>query len=143
MKKIILILFLIFYTNERVYSQVKNGVYETGFTKFINENNPSKNFSEYDDSLIIVDIYEYPQTYGSVTLTIKDDEETANIKFVLTGEKNVGTVEGTKYIIYKANIYLLDQKTKAKCTIGFDSKMTTITILYENGSSQTWGLSKI
>lgn len=141
MRKYIFILF-VFITNN-IFGQEFNGVYSSYFTSFVNKENPSKNFSNPDKSIITIDIYDNPKPSGSVTLTIKKNEESANVKFVLTGEKEVGYEDGTTYITYEAYIYLVNQKTQTKCTIAIDSKLTTFFVLYENGSIQSWSLKKI
>lgn len=142
MRKAIFILFILFSTNN-IFSQEFNGVYSTDFTNFVSKENPSKNFSNPDKSIISIDIYDYPKPSGSVTLTIRQNGESANIKFVLTGEKEVGYEDGTTYITYQAYIYLLNQKTQTKCTVAVDSNLTTFIVLYENGSTQTWNLKKM
>jgi len=142
MKNQLYILFALIFANA-VYSQEFNGVYSTDFTNFVSKESPSKNFSNPDKSIISIDIYDYPKPSGSVTLTVKQNGESANIKFVLTGEKEVGYEDRTTYITYQAYIYLLNQKTQTKCTVAVDSQLTTFIVLYENGSTQTWNLKKI
>ena len=134
---------LIFIFTNSVFSQEFNGVYSTDFTNFLSKENPSKNFSNPDNSIISIDIYDYPKPSGSITLTARQNGESANIKFVLTGEKEVGYIDGITYITYKAYIYLLNQNSQKKCTVAVDSKLTTFVVLYENGSTQTWNLKKI
>ena len=121
-----------------IFGQEFNGVYSTDFTNFVSIENPSKNFSNPDNSIISIDIYDYPKPSGSITLTARQNGESANIKFVLTGEKEVGYIDGITYITYKAYIYLLNQNSQKKCTVAVDSKLTTFVVLYENGSTQTW-----
>ena len=111
MRKAIFILFILFSTNN-IFSQEFNGVYSTDFTNFVSKENPSKNFSNPDKSIISIDIYDYPKPSGSVTLTVRQNGESANIKFVLTGEKEVGYIDGITYITYKAYIYLLNQNSQ-------------------------------
>lgn len=135
-------MFAFIFTNA-VFSQEFNGVYSTDFTNFVSKESTSKNFSNPDKSIISIDIYDYPKPSGSVTLTVKQNGESANIKFVLTGEKEVGYEGGTTYITYQAYIYLLNQKTQTKCTVAVDTQLTTFIVLYENGSTQTWNLKKI
>ena len=142
MRKAIFILFILFSTNN-IFSQEFNGVYSTDFTNFLSKENPTKSFSNPDNSIISIDIYDYPKPSGSITLTARQNGESANIKFVLTGEKEVGYIDGITYITYKAYIYLLNQNSQKKCTVAVDSKLTTFVILYENGSTQTWNLKKI
>ncbi len=142
MKKILYFLLIFIFTNS-LFSQEFNGVYSTDFTNFLSKENPTKSFSNPDNSIISIDIYDYPKPSGSITLTARQNGESANIKFVLTGEKEVGYMDGTTYITYKAFIYLLNQKSQTKCTVAVDSKLTTFVILYENGSTQTWNLKKI
>ena len=134
---------LIFIFTNSVFSQEFNGVYSTDFTNFLSKENPTKSFSNPDNSIISIDIYDYPKPSGSITLTARQNGESANIKFVLTGEKEVGYMDGTTYITYKAFIYLQKKKSQTKCTVAVDSKLTTFVILYENGSTQTWNLKKI
>lgn len=134
---------LIFIFTNSVFSQEFNGVYSTDFTNFLSKENPTKSFSNPDNSIISIDIYDYPKPSGSITLTARQNGESANIKFVLTGEKEVGYIDGITYITYKAYIYLLNQNSQKKCTVAVDSKLTTFVVLYENGSTQTWNLKKI
>ena len=134
---------LIFIFTNSVFSQEFNGVYSTDFTNFLSKENPTKSFSNPDNSIISIDIYDYPKPSGSITLTARQNGESANIKFVLTGEKEVGYEDGTTYITYQAYIYLLNQKTQTKCTVAVDSNLTTFIVLYENGSTQTWNLKKM
>ena len=134
---------LIFIFANSVFSQEFNGVYSTDFTNFLSKENPTKSFSNPDNSIISIDIYDYPKPSGSITLTARQNGESANIKFVLTGEKEVGYEDGTTYITYQAYIYLLNQKTQTKCTVAVDSNLTTFIVLYENGSTQTWNLKKM
>ena len=142
MKKILYFLLIFIFTNS-VFSQEFNGVYSTDFTNFLSKENPTKSFSNPDNSIISIDIYDYPKPSGSITLTARQNGESANIKFVLTGEKEVGYIDGITYITYKAYIYLLNQNSQKKCTVAVDSKLTTFVVLYENGSTQTWNLKKI
>ena len=142
MRKSTLILFILFFSNN-IFSQEFNGVYSSDFTNFVSKENPSKNFSNPDSSIISIDIYDYPKPSGNITLTIKQNGESANIKFVLTGEKEVGYEDGTTYITYQAHIYLLNQKTQTKCTVAIDSKLTAFIVLYENGSAQSWHIKKL
>ena len=142
MKKIFYFLLIFIFTNS-LFSQEFNGVYSTDFTNFLSKENPTKSFSNPDNSIISIDIYDYPKPSGSITLTARQNGESANIKFVLTGEKEVGYIDGITYITYKAYIYLLNQNSQKKCTVAVDSKLTTFVVLYENGSTQTWNLKKI
>ena len=142
MKKILYFLLIFIFTNS-LFSQEFNGVYSTDFTNFLSKENPTKSFSNPDNSIISIDIYDYPKPSGSITLTARQNGESANIKFVLTGEKEVGYEDGTTYITYQAYIYLLNQNSQKKCTVAVDSKLTTFVVLYENGSTQTWNLKKI
>lgn len=142
MKKILYFLLIFIFTNS-LFSQEFNGVYSTDFTNFLSKENPTKSFSNPDNSIISIDIYDYPKPSGSITLTARQNGESANIKFVLTGEKEVGYIDGITYITYKAYIYLLNQNSQKKCTVAVDSKLTTFVVLYENGSTQTWNLKKI
>ena len=142
MKKTLYFLLIFIFTNS-LFSQEFNGVYSTDFTNFLSKENPTKSFSNPDNSIISIDIYDYPKPSGSITLTARQNGESANIKFVLTGEKEVGYIDGITYITYKAYIYLLNQNSQKKCTVAVDSKLTTFVVLYENGSTQTWNLKKI
>ena len=142
MKKILYFLLIFIFTNS-LFSQEFNGVYSTDFTNFLSKENPTKSFSNPDNSIISIDIYDYPKPSGSITLTARQKGESANIKFVLTGEKEVGYIDGITYITYKAYIYVLNQNSQKKCTVAVDSKLTTFVVLYENGSTQTWNLKKI
>ena len=142
MKKTLYFILVFIFTNS-VFSQEFNGVYSTDFTNFLSKENPTKSFSNPDNSIISIDIYDYPKPSGSITLTARQKGESANIKFVLTGEKEVGYIDGITYITYKAYIYVLNQNSQKKCTVAVDSKLTTFVVLYENGSTQTWNLKKI
>lgn len=141
MKKKYLFLILFLSTGiTSIYSQEINGLYTTSFTSFNNPNDSSKNFFKPSTEKILIDIYDYPTPNGSASIIDNSEEVTVNIKFVLTGKKEVGSIDGITYITYEAYIYLLNRKTPTKCTIAVDNDLQTFFVLYENNSIQSWEL---
>lgn len=141
MKNIYLFLFLYFSIGTlTMYSQEINGLYTTSFTSFNNPNDTSKNFFKPSTEKILIDIYDYPKPNGSASIIDNSEEVTVNIKFVLTGKKEVGFIDGITFITYEAFIYLLNRKTPSKCTIAVDSDLKTFFVLFENNSIQSWEL---
>jgi hypothetical protein len=137
-------LFLIILVSNFTYSQSINGIYKSNFSSFINSLDNSKNYTNYNESMIVVDIYEVPSPSGSVTISFKNEKgENASIKFVVKTNKKYHYEDGNTYLYYDGVISLMGYETKTECTIAFDVEVETLIIVYESGNSQTWNLTKI
>lgn len=140
MKKYIFILLI---ATSLAHSQNINGIYKSDFTSFINQNEPNKSFNKPLKNIISVDIYDYPSTNGSVSVTSQDSSESVTNKFVVKSDKKYHYEDGNTYLYYDGVISLMGIETKAQCTIAFDVNMETLIIVFEGNATQVWELKKL
>ncbi|GIZ07897.1 hypothetical protein [Flavobacterium sp. UMI-01] len=138
MKKIIVA--IIFHTI--CYSQNINGSYQSRFNSFNNPNDTTKNFFKPELNTIIIDVYDFPETNGSVTIMNKDqDGETLSLKYQITGSKRTEKADSGIYYFYPAKMYINNIPTRTQCTIAIHSNLDDIIILYtEAGTVAVFGI---
>lgn len=140
MKKLIFLLIF----NTISYSQDINGIYQSRYTSFNNPNDTSSNFFKQEYNSIIIDIYDFPNPNGSVTIMSKDKNGDAfSVKYQVIGERTTEKSDTGIYFIYPAKIYLYNHPTKTNCSIAIHSNLDDLIILYDDtGSSQLFDLKK-
>lgn len=140
MKKIILALLF----NAICYSQNFNGTYLSRFNSFSNPNDTSKNFFKPELNTVIIEIYDFPETNGSVTVMNKsEDGETFSLKYQITGSKSSVQADSGIYHIYPAKMYMNNIPTRSTCSIAIHSKLDNVMILYdEAGTTAVFDLKK-
>lgn len=132
MKKIIIALLF----NVFCYSQNINGTYLSRFNSFNNPNDQSKNFFKQESNSIIIEIYDFPETNGSVTIMNKDQEgETFSLKYQITGSKRTEKADSGIYYFYPAKMYMNNIPTRTQCTIAIHSNLDDVIILYEEAGT--------